>query len=128
MGPGPLKISSKQVVGTDLSEIESLQPVKIANPVLNQIVGMGIHPISVYCLYFISNWKLLTKDRRVLARSSMGLPHNIHVQVKQTTPTYLPTRPGKSHPSRTQRALSKRGNHGVDHTHNSGLLLKLISY
>lgn len=67
-GVRPKTISSKQVIGTDSSVIESLQPVKIINPVLNQCVGRGVRPISVTMLliYFISNWKLLAKYRRVL--------------------------------------------------------------
>ena len=46
-GVRPKTISSKQVIGTDSSVIESLQPVKIVNPVLNQSVGRGVRPISV---------------------------------------------------------------------------------
>ena len=49
-GVRPKTISSKQVIGTDSSAIESLQPVKIVNPVLNQSVGRGVCPISVTML------------------------------------------------------------------------------
>ena len=75
--------------------------------------------------------QLEVANKRLLGTwSGTGLPHRIHVQAtssKETTFTCLPSRTDKSHPSRAQRALPKRGNHGVDHSPNRRLLLKPIS-
>ena len=89
-GVRPKTISSKQVIRTDSSAIESLQPVKILNPVLNQSVRRGVHPISVTMLLAFYKQLEVASQISLGIRSSVALPHNIHVQAlssEETTPT-----------------------------------------